>query len=496
VVIVDCALLAAKIAAKPSMSSAGAGLYTLRILAGLPQDAVARRAGISVARLSQIEGKGAATPSDIAALCRVYGVDPATLIAEGALSAPRDLDGIEDAALFLFSGDVSDMPLIDLTPVAAALDLARARARTEEGRRGARARWSLSPVGPTGPAPINAARQGHLLARTLRNALGIAPDAPIQFDALLQALGVVVTAAPLARPKLRALAVLDRDRAAAAIVLNQTVEDGRAVLQRVALAHALCHLLYDPVSAAVCNVVMDQLSQGRVFDIRESRARGFAAELLLPLAGLRSTLGPPTRVQARDQAEALIERARSAFPSPWEIACNHLYNDQFHDLGPADQWTAGAQGWKTDPHVEVVPMAAIAPIDPQAVPRAQTAQKAARASQETLEAQWNSRAQARIVALRAAEDPVPAAVSLGAEMDQAFTEGRVAEVRALLVRLDPHEVEGEAMVSLLSCLRQGCEHTGLGETYRILAARTKDALSRTWGWTADDMDGADAVLGL
>ena len=81
-------------------------------------------------------------------------------------------------------------------------------------------------------------------------------------------------------------------------------------------------------------------------------------------------------------------------------------------------------------------------------------------------------------------------------MDLAFAEGRVEVVRALITRLDPNKVEGEAMVGLLACLRRGCELAGLGEPFRVLAARTLDALRRTWGWTEADLEGSGGVLGL
>jgi Zn-dependent peptidase ImmA (M78 family) len=61
----------------------------------------------------------------------------------------------------------------------------------------------------------------------------------------------------------------------------------------------------------------------------EQRARAFAAELLMPAEGLRRLLGQPQYVMGMAEAMDLVERTRTEFLTPIEIAVNHLVNREY-----------------------------------------------------------------------------------------------------------------------------------------------------------------------
>jgi Zn-dependent peptidase ImmA (M78 family) len=70
----------------------------------------------------------------------------------------------------------------------------------------------------------------------------------------------------------------------------------------------------------------------------EQRANAFAAELLIPLLGLKRLFGPPPTKAEVSYAAAFtrVQRAREEFKTPKEVAVNHLcwrgYIDQtLHD---------------------------------------------------------------------------------------------------------------------------------------------------------------------
>ena len=196
-----------------------------------------------------------------------------------------------------------------------------------------------------GPEPRDAARQGYDLAQQVRAGEGVGDEPLGDLRELLEErLGVCVVVAPLAT-RSPAQAVLDADRMAAAAVLNASDEErhGNPLLDRVHLAHELCHLLFDPTEpgrlhlvvepvvpsrgkgSALAREVAQMLGRGSV-ELAEARARGFAAELLLPEGGLRALLGRPRKETDVAKAHTLVTKARLHFSTPWEIAVWHLAN--------------------------------------------------------------------------------------------------------------------------------------------------------------------------
>jgi len=152
---------------------------------------------------------------------------------------------------------------------------------------------------------------------------------------LEEALGIAVLVDTLVTTDLRAASILDGDRGAAAAVLNaeDRQREENPLLARVYLAHELGHLLFDPSVPGRVQVALDDRPHKEKSEssasLLESRAKGFAAELLMPLDGLVELLGPPARTSNLYGARKLVERTRERFGTPWEITCWHLSNHGF-----------------------------------------------------------------------------------------------------------------------------------------------------------------------
>lgn len=177
------------------------------------------------------------------------------------------------------------------------------------------------------------AREGYRLANDVRVFLGIRvepmPDLGVMLEECFE-IPVIVAALPSAA--MTAVSVRD-DGGACAVVLNAN-DPQRAQnpqLDRVLLSHELCHLIRDPSDGGLHIVIDrgDETPRGRDAAQAEKRARGFAAELLMPLAALLEMLGTPASLESAQQAHALAARVRLHFSTPWEIAVNHLNNHGF-----------------------------------------------------------------------------------------------------------------------------------------------------------------------
>jgi hypothetical protein len=334
----------------------GRALARLRSLGGLTRDACAARAGLSVEALDAAERGEALEPMQ--RLATFHGVDPEEIF-EAQVVPLADPAG---ATVFLLHGPYQDFGADDLTPLARALYGARALTALDlktGGRRTAK-RLSMRPMPCAGPLPRDAARQGYRLADRLRTDLGLggdpAPDLRVLCEDLL---GIAVSRAPFTTSALRAASILDADRSAAAAVLSsvdpELVSNPRLV--RVCLAHELCHLLFDPATAGCVQVALDdrdtvgRRAKTSPLALRESRAKGFAAEFLIPRKGVAALLGERTdattdAVEARRRIGAVRER----FDTPWEIATLHLGN-----LGWIDRSLTGAIRRDPEPGVATPP---------------------------------------------------------------------------------------------------------------------------------------------
>jgi len=186
---------------------------------------------------------------------------------------------------------------------------------------------------PPGAEP---AQDGYHCARRVRVALRRTTEPLVGLQTLLaEEFDVPVLAAPLATSALWAAAVRSSAIRAAAVVLNTSVENGPTpsspqawLVERVSICHELCHVLFDEPKGGVVDVVLDDPPrEGQERPPIEQRAGAFAAEMLIPLHGLRKLFGQEGgQTDTSAQADRMVDEVRVHFGTPAEIAVNHLYN--------------------------------------------------------------------------------------------------------------------------------------------------------------------------
>jgi hypothetical protein len=176
--------------------------------------------------------------------------------------------------------------------------------------------------------------QGYWIATWLRNALGLAPDEPVDPMQLLTAWRVVVAAMDLGDGGLEAIAAWGTRHGP--IILHRPAREGSQgdarpnpkTRLRATLAHEICHLLIDRHRALPVAEVLGGASP----EYPEKRARAFAAELLLP----RKTAAAAVREeQSLDEAVAAL-RARFQISRElvgWQVR----RSDAFAALSPLEQ---------------------------------------------------------------------------------------------------------------------------------------------------------------
>jgi Zn-dependent peptidase ImmA (M78 family) len=174
--------------------------------------------------------------------------------------------------------------------------------------------------------PEAAARHGYQLAGELRRSLELVTEPLDDIRALVEErLGIAIVLRELSTRAACAVKAGD----AAAIVLSGGAFR-TASRARGAIAHEVCHILHDPDREGV-HIVLDRESD-RSTHANEQRARAFAAELLLPRAGLNRLLGVPRGVREQDTAKELVIKAMEHFGASWQITANHLCNREFVDM--------------------------------------------------------------------------------------------------------------------------------------------------------------------
>lgn len=286
---------------------------------------VASRAHIDPALLDALEsGRAGMTTAQLALVAEVLSLAP------GALLKGRE-EHIGSPSVFLRRNAVADFNDAD----SEGMDLALAQGRvlwqltSLVGQPpGLLRSWPHSAAG--GDRPDRAAREGHELARQVRRALHLVDEPLEDMRSLLEErFGVVVLVERLRTTRLRAVSARDDVGAAVILSARDPERELNPLLARVHLAHELCHLLFDPSEGGL-HLVLDWADDRR--DLRaEQRARAFAAEMLLPLAGLERLFGPPSPVAETKRALGMVIEARSHFSAPHEITANHLCNLGFVD---------------------------------------------------------------------------------------------------------------------------------------------------------------------
>jgi Zn-dependent peptidase ImmA (M78 family) len=170
---------------------------------------------------------------------------------------------------------------------------------------------------------------GYRLAALVRSRLKI-PTQPIRDIHELAAglLHVHVVYRPLKTLRLHAVTLMSPDGAAAVV---NTRTEGRDVMHRRTIAHELAHALFDPYEGNLFTVVDDELDEDIDGSPMECRARAFAAELLVPKAGLTESLGVPARTRMLDVAAEQVRTVAARFWAPPELVAYHLINRKYVD---------------------------------------------------------------------------------------------------------------------------------------------------------------------
>jgi Zn-dependent peptidase ImmA (M78 family) len=301
--------------------------------------------GIDSRVVEDIEaGRRGITTTQLEAVATTLQLDPIALRSGRVVTRPRPSVFLRHRGTQDF--DAEDMPALDR-----ALEHARVRnalVRLLGASPGLYSQGELVPRGPASDAPHAPAHQGYQLARELRRKLGNEADPIADLRILAEAVvGVTVVVRTLSTIGSSAFAVKAGDAAAIVLAPSWPLREPHA---RVSIAHELCHVLFDADEGAV-NVIVDFEFDHRAHQA-EKRARAFAAELLLPEAGLRRVLGAPGQVSGEAASTTLVAKAREAFGSTWQVTANHLCNLRYvrSDLRPwleAQQPVPLAQAWET-----------------------------------------------------------------------------------------------------------------------------------------------------
>jgi hypothetical protein len=274
------------------------------------------------------------------------GADPAAALAaleldpqqaqRGLVAAPSGAQG----TVYWLQGPMQAAPAADIRLIADLLGRAREAAAKAPDRQVLR--LSFMPVVCDRSAPDAPALHGYRLATMVRRRLGLPTDRPVDLPALLRRLGVVVEPLPFTEAGPEAAAVIDARRGAAAIGVR--VDKGGLRLNprrvRVALAHELCHLLFDPPRGRGVGLSLDPSEESAARraptdaeEALEKRAGAFAAELLLPTAGLRAVEG---ELPDGAPTSELVARAAARFDTPLTITRLHIENQLDKRCEPSD----------------------------------------------------------------------------------------------------------------------------------------------------------------
>lgn len=478
----------------------GKALAQLRLLQSLSIEACASRVGSTVDAVMAAE-RGDIDPTVLENLARLHHLDAESL--RGGVVLP--LDAGEGASVFLLRGACPALDARDLGVLGRAMRAGRTMtalsARNDNGEP-LRRRMQFTPVGPQGPRPKDAARQGHKLARKVRAELQLGGSPLGEMRSFFEErLGIAVVVDALVSDDLRAASILDMNRAAAAIVLASSHPDRERnpALARVYLAHELGHILFDPGTPHTIRLALDgraMLGENPI-DLLESRAKGFAAEFLIPLGGLCALFGEPfVSVTTLGEAREMVAMTRDRFGTPTEIAARHLGNlgfireelildllDSPPPLSVQVETTLPAPGAMPcflEALLAASPEVALPDIDPS-LAEASTAPSftgearvaAARAvddlSMRTLDGALEALSEGRELA---------AGDALVEHFDDLFLAGEFDAARRLLVRLDPERLPPKVLSSVLMVSKHA--KTELGEARTEFFERARSALSQKW----------------
>jgi Zn-dependent peptidase ImmA (M78 family) len=450
--------------------------------------------------------RGALAPAVRGVLSGLYGLNSDELM-EGS-ATPIDESPF---TTFLLHGAYQDFDADDLVVFERGIRAARIFATTAAGRAGLEQRLRFAPLRPAGPMPRDAARQGHQLARRVRASLGLGGEPLGDLRALLEErFGVAVLVDTLSTLDLRAASALDLRRGSAAAVLAADDESRlrNPTLARVYLAHELCHLLFDPAAPGRVQIALDERPHGRTsarhlgggLALLESRAKGFAAEFLIPIVGVTALLGGPRVEPELAAARTQVARVATHFQTPWQIAVYHLKNLGFLEdelvnelvedpsarvrsdrtVLPASgepPLCLGALSGAVDTWRGVDVHAAQPPLFVEQS-RAYVDDATSALADEVLGWAYDEAARAR---------PVAATDLLLYHLDELLAGGEVLRVCLLLDRLDAHRLPPNVLTGVLSLTWHARE--ALGDVRTRLFNRCMQALEETWRVSSERREG-------
>jgi Zn-dependent peptidase ImmA (M78 family) len=295
----------------------------VRVRRGLATAELAARIERDVDIIERLEaGQPGVTTTQLDAIAAALGID------SGALRRGEEIERPVPSVFLLHHQEMQDFRDEDLAILDDAIEQARDLCALGRVLRELDATWpgaTFKRSAAPHDASDAAARHGYQLATELRRRLQRATEPLRDLRAVAEEeLAVVVLRRRLSTRGACAVKAGD----AAAIVLNGSAHqfDART---RAAIAHELCHVLHDPDREGV-HVVLD-LETDRNAHANEQRARGFAAELLLPRAGLNGLFGVPRDVREQAAAVEMVTGAMDHFGASWQITANHLCNHGFVD---------------------------------------------------------------------------------------------------------------------------------------------------------------------
>ncbi len=336
-------------------ASLGKTLGLIRRLRSLSVEESDTALGVPPGTTHQAE-TGHFTESLLLALSRLHGLD-ADLLEEGQV---KPVVGVHGATVFLLHSGNLDFSSRDLGALEEGLVAGQLLVPNEGAALATRG--AFAPVNVAGPGARDAARQGYRLANRVRSTLQLGSEPIGDLGAILQqqlCVALFVTGFPSGL--IEAASIVDSRRLAACAMIAADQVAPLHPRTRNLLAHELCHILFDAGRPGTVRLSLHQHERNTALE--ESRARGFAAEFLLPRSGLEELLGAPRRLESEDKARQLVDRAREHFRTTIEMTAWHLKNHEFIARDVSEQ----VIGDKVGEQLEVktsLPAKGVFPADP------------------------------------------------------------------------------------------------------------------------------------
>lgn len=291
----------------------------MRMSQELLDDEGVPRAAVAALRAGRLDGW---TTTSAARLARVVGVD------DREIWATTPMPGLPSTRHF--SGGVLPVGPRDQAVIrgAASLTLALRRALAAAG--GGALTELPAPQKPNSRSKVY--EQGYRLALSARRRTGVRQEPLTPLVAWVeQSFQIPVLFVPFTTTRLEGVTVAAEG--VTAILLDSSLLQRPLMLRRT-LAHELCHALHDPRDAAGAFATWDAAGapddavEAEAFVSEqplEQRARAFAAELLVPSAGLPAVVGDRP-IDTPGQAADAVRRVSERFLAPADLVRYHLEN--------------------------------------------------------------------------------------------------------------------------------------------------------------------------